>query len=175
MAARWQQSFVSSLAFLLVALGGAAAEEWKQQRYQTDGFQVEFSGPVDVHEQQLDDATKSRIVRSTTYVQDGGNDYAYIAIAMLVKDNVNFAAAVKAVRDSCKSITTDEPIDVPQGLGRELKGTNCGADAAWRLDGHYFSKGRWFYQVFTFVKMNGTDADNASAHHFVQSFKLIPN
>lgn len=168
-------SFILGLALLLTAAGAAGAAEWRLQKYATDGFQAEFSGPVEVAEQELDAQTRSRIVRSTTYIQDGGNTFAYVAIAMLSKSDINFDGALKSVRDSCKSITTDVAINVAEGRGRELRGANCGAGNAWRLDGRYFTKGNWFYQAFTYVKMNGSDADNEAAHHFVQSFSLIGN
>jgi len=94
---------------------------------------------------------------------------------MLGKGEINFEGGVQAVRDSCKKITSDTALDVPNGRGRELHGTNCGDGGAWRLEGRYYNTGHWFYQAFTFVKMDGDDADNEAAHHFVRSFRLIGN
>src|SRR5579863_4739521 len=81
--------FLFALVKLLGSGLAASAEEWKQQRYPDDGFQVEFSGPVAVTETAMSEETKSRIIRATNYLQESGSA-AYFVAAMLMKNGVNF-------------------------------------------------------------------------------------
>jgi hypothetical protein len=89
MLTRWSLLLLSAFVGLLGSGLSASAEEWKSQSYPDDGFQVEFSGPVAVTETAMSEQTKSRIVRATNYLQEGGAS-AYFVAAMLMKESVNF-------------------------------------------------------------------------------------
>lgn len=162
----------SALVLLLASEAVTYAETvtWRKQTYATDGFEVEFSGAVKVTPTKLNAETAKKIVRSTDYLQDGGSR-AYIVSASIVKGELNFDEGVKGNRDSlkCKKTTSDTPLNLAGGRGREVRGEGC-VDGTIVAEGRYFVKGKAFYQVVFLI----TDAsDLESGRHFLRSFKII--
>lgn len=170
MPARWLFLLLPVVVGLLGSSLPASAEEWKSQSYPHDGFQVEFSGPVAVTETAMSDETKSRIVRATNYLQDGGGS-AYFVAAMLMKESVNFdggsADAFLVSRCRAKKETPVTLAGAEKGL--EIQGSNCLGNGS-RFEQRFFQRGKWFYQVTAiYTADSGADA----ARHFLNSFKLL--
>jgi hypothetical protein len=159
------------LLFGLVSVGSIPAvhaEEWKQHRYQADGFQVEFSGQISVTETKMSPETQKVVSRSTQYLQDGGS-YAYIVTSGLYTKTPNFEGGVKSGNASgaCEKLE-GKPVSIPGAdQGREFVGTGC---KSGRWLNRYFLKGKWFYQILAIWPEDG---DAESARHFVESFKLL--
>jgi hypothetical protein len=162
---------VGILAGLLLFACGATAEPavWQVYTSADDGFSVQFSGPVKVDPTAIDDKVKDRIVRSTNYLQDGG-DYAFIVGASLMKYSVNFDEGVKAsfATLKCQTPISEADLKFPGGKAREVLGTDCTSDL--RVDSRYFTKAKWFYQAIALSKKEGGDV--ASVRRFLESFKV---
>jgi hypothetical protein len=161
----------SILASLLWFAHGAAAEPAAWQIYTSadDGFVVEFSGPVKVDPTAIDAKVKDRIVRSTNYLQDGG-EFAFIVGASLMRYSVNFDEGVKAsfATLKCQKTVSEADLKFPGGKAREVLGTDCASDL--RVDSRYFTKAKWFYQVIALTKKDGGDV--GSVRRFLESFKV---
>src|SRR5262245_40500301 len=103
------------LGLIAVSLGAplaaASAADWRTHSYDTDGFSVDFSGNVKVEPIAVNEQTKNMLVRSTSYVQDGGNIYVYLAAASNFVEGAkfDFAAGVKGTIDTyrCASVDSD--------------------------------------------------------------------
>jgi hypothetical protein len=161
---------VSCVAVWLAGAVGPAAAEWKKQRYVADGFEVEFSGQISVKETDLKPEVQEKIIRSTNYLQDGG-DFAYLVGASLMRYSVNFENGVKEsfATLQCKVTTKNAPLTVPGATAREVIGTDC--TGGLNAENRYMTKDKWFYQVISLFKKDGGDAE--SARYFLRSFKLI--
>ena len=170
MSVRWSFLFLSGFVWLLGSSLSTFAEEWKQQSYPADGFQVEFSAPVAVTETAMSDETKSGIVRATNYTQENGSS-AYFVAAMLIKDSVNFAGATSAAFLASKCQTSKEtPVALPGAeKGLEILGSSCLGNAS-HVEERFFQRGRWFYQI---TAIYAADGDAEAARHFLDSFKLL--
>lgn len=147
----------------------SAVAEWKTFRREADGFEASFSGEVKIAETQVTEDTKKRIVRSTDYMQDGGDDFVYIIGASLLKNDVNFDNGVKASYEAlkCKTTKTDAAMTFSGGRAHRKSGERC-FDDTMRVEARYYTKGKWFYQVIAIFKPAGsTDADR-----FINSFKV---
>jgi hypothetical protein len=160
----------SSLALLLAGIATVQAQGWTKYAYDGDGFEVEFSGKVDISPTAVDAETQSRIYRATNYLQEGG-DYAFIVAASLQRVPVNFdngvAQSIGALK--CKSIYRDVALPFAPGRARELRATSC-VDGRFRADARYYTQGSWFYQVLALHPIDGKrDAD---ARRFVESFRV---
>ena len=164
---------VFCLIFLLAGAIDADAQSWKKHRYATDGFEVEFSGEVKGTPTQLNPETQKKIVRAMQYMQDSGN-FVYAVAYSLNKQGVNFEEGSKSsfAALKCKTTTSDTPLTLPGGRGREFRGVDC-HDGTMRAECRYFTTGKWFYQVITLFKKDG--GDEKAARYFLQSFKLIAN
>jgi hypothetical protein len=167
---RWPFLLLSVFVWLLGAGISASAEEWKQQSYPDDGFQVEFSGPVAVTETAMSEDTKSRIVRATNYLQESGGA-AYFVAAMLMKIGVTFDGGSA---DSFLASRCETRKEVPVTLagaekGIEMVGTNCLGNGS-HFEQRFFQRGKWFYQV---TAIYGAGGDAEAARHFLNSFKLL--
>lgn len=169
MSVRWSL-LLSAFACLLGPSISASAEEWKQQSYPDDGFQVEFSGPVAVTETAMSDETKSRIVRATNYLQDSGAS-AYFVAAMLMKEAVNFdgGSADAFLASQCRS-RKETPVTLAGAeKGLEIQGANCLGNGS-HFEQRFFQRGKWFYQV---TAIYTADSGAEAARHFLTSFKLL--
>jgi hypothetical protein len=159
---------LSSLVWLLGASDCTHAEEWKQQSYPADGFQIEFSGPVAVKETDTSDETKNRIVRSTNYLQDNGTS-AYFVAAMLVKDSVNFDGGATDFVGKCQT-KEENPVTLSGAeKGLEILGSNCLGNGS-HFEERFFQRGKWFYQI---TAIYTADSVAVAARHFLNSFKLL--
>jgi hypothetical protein len=170
MLTRWSLLFVSGLAWLVGPGSGARAEEWKKQAYPADGFQIEFSGPFSVKATDMSDDTKSRLVRSTNYLQESGTA-AYLVAAMLMRDSVNFDGGSSNfyVASKCQD-RKEKPVELPGAdKGLEILGSNCLGNGS-HFEERFFQRGKWFYQITAIYTADG-DAD--AARHFLDSFKLL--
>lgn len=161
------------IASLAAALAPAHAATWQTHNYQTDGFAVDFSGTVMVKPNDLDADTMSRMTRSTSYIQDGGDVYVYVVGASLLKETVvfDFDAGVKGTIDTYKCAQIESDTSAKDGAvqSREIHGAKCGGDL--RVGARFVKQGRWFYQV---VYMIAPGANAADAAHFLASFRLVP-
>jgi hypothetical protein len=170
MFARW--SFLLWSAFACLPGSGvcASAEEWKQQSYPDDGFQIEFSGPVTVTETAVSDETRSRIVRATNYSQESGGTTYFVA-AMLMRNGVNFdgGSSDSFLASRCET-TKKAPVTlVGAEKGVEMQGSNCLGSGS-HFEQRFFQRGKWFYQV---TAIYAADGDAEAARHFLNSFKLL--
>src|SRR5262249_51711965 len=86
-------------------------QKWKKHLYLNDGFEVEFSGFVQILEQPIPEELKQRLSRRTYYVEEGGA-YAYHISSQLGRVGVNFEAAVRAGFSSaqCMIHLSDQPL-----------------------------------------------------------------
>lgn len=161
----------SLLILLLTTIDVVQAQTWKKHTYATDGFQVEFSGDVTISPTAVDAETKKKIVRATSYLEDGG-EYSYIVAASLQLVDVNFENGVKRsfAAIKCATTTADTPLTFAAGRARELRGTKC-HDGTFRVDARYFTVGKRFYQAMAIHPINGSHA--ANARRFIESFKVI--
>jgi hypothetical protein len=163
-----------TLGLVLLALcagrQAADAEDWTTHRYPADRFEVEFSGPVQVMPTKLSAAKKKLTVRSTDYLQDS-DVFAFIVNATLTRYSVEFDEGADASYQAlkCKTTVFDRPLPIDGGQGREIRGEDCANDL--HIEGHYFTTGKWFFQVL-FVGSKGY-TDEAAPQHFFQSFKII--
>ena len=163
----------ASFALLIAATATAQAAPWTSHKYETDGFAVEFSGDVAVKPIDVNAETQAAMVRSTSYLQDGGAAYAYLVGASLFKPDANFDfdAGVKGTMDSYKCKVTKSDVS-PTGIGdraREIRSAEC-VDGTVRIGARFVLDGKWFYQV---VYLIGKAHNQADAEHFLKSFKLI--
>jgi hypothetical protein len=161
---------LSVFACLLGSSACALAEEWKQQSYPDDGFQVEFSGPVTVTETAMSDETKSRIVRATNYLQDGAAA-AYFVAAMQMKESVNFdgGSADGFLVSQCQSKKETAVTLAGAEKGLEIVGSNCLGNGS-HFEQRFFQRGKWFYQV---TAIYTADSGAEAARHFLTSFRLL--
>jgi hypothetical protein len=138
--------------------------------YETDGFEVEFSGQVEVAQTEITPDSAKRLVRATNYLQSG-SDFAYMVNATVVRGTVNFSEAVRRSFQAinCRSIVTDTALPFPAGQARELHGIDC-HDGTAHAEARYFTAGRRFYQVLFLIKDSG---DLQAARRFLESFKVI--
>ena len=161
------------IALLLLCTWSATsvAQQWRVHSYPEDGFEVQFSGFVNVKPVEVSAEIRERIVRGTQYMQDGGS-YVYVVAASLNRYALNFdnGVAQSFAGLSCKSTLDDRVIQSPWGRGRELRGTNC-VDGKYRAEVQYHQSGLWFYQVLTLFRKDV--GDEASARYFLQSFKVL--
>jgi hypothetical protein len=163
-----------SLGLLLLFTAALEAQTaWTKHTYSTDGFEVEFSGPVKLDPTAVDAETRRLIVRATNYLQEGGG-YAFIVGASLQRVPVNFE---NGVGDSwrymnCAAKVSDTPLPFKGGRAREIRGTNCRPPEGgqYRADTRYFTVGRWFYQVLALHPIDGSR--EADARRFVESFRV---
>jgi hypothetical protein len=170
MVARWSFLLLSGFVWLLGSSLSSLAEEWKQQSYPADGFQVEFSGPVAVTETAMSDETKSRMVRATNYLQESGTA-AYFVAAMLMKNGVNFdgGSADSFLASRCET-RKETPVTLAGAeKGLEMVGTNCLGNGS-HFEQRFFQRGKWFYQV---TAIYTADGGAEAARHFLNSFKLL--
>jgi len=147
------------------------AQTSKGSTYETDGFEVEFSGHVEVAQTEITPESAKRLVRATNYLQKG-SDFAYMVNATIVRGTVNFSEAVKRSFQAfdCRSIVSDAALPFPAGQARELRGIDCPAGTA-RAEARYFTAGRRFYQVLFLIKKDSGDLQ--AARRFLESFKVI--
>jgi len=84
------------------------AQTSKGSTYETDGFEVEFSGHVEVAQTEITPDSAKRLVRATNYLQEG-SDFAYMVNATIVRGTVNFSEAVRRSFQAinCRSIVSD--------------------------------------------------------------------
>ena len=160
----------SSLGLLLVGMTAVEAQGWTKHSHTADGFEVEFSGKVQVSPTDMDADTRTRIIRATNYLQDG-NDYAFIVAASLQRVDVNFENGIKLSQGAlkCTTIISDTNLRFPGGRAREIRSTNC-TEGQFHADARYFTVGRWFYQVLALHPINGSLASDA--RRFVESFRV---
>lgn len=139
--------------------------------YEADGFEVEFSGHVEVAQTEITPDSAKRLVRATNYLRQGG-DFAYMVNATIARGTVNFSQASRSSFQAlkCRSIVSDTALPFPAGQARELRGTDC-HDGTARAEARYFTAGRRFYQVFFLIKQDGGDLQ--AARRFLESFKVI--
>lgn len=151
----------------------AEAADWRKYEYANEGFSIEFSGNVAVKQTDLSADTLSKMVSSTSYVQDGGATLAYVMAASRFKDEVefNFDAGVKGTMDTytCKVTESDTASTKGGKNTREVHASKC-VDGTVRVGARFFMVGKWFYQV---VYLIGPTESLADAEHYLQSFKLI--
>jgi hypothetical protein len=162
----------NAFALLLLAWSATSfAQQWRVHSYPEDGFEVQFSGFVNVKPVEVAAEVRERIVRGTQYMQDGGS-YVYVVAASLNRHAVNFGNGVEQsfAGLSCKSKASDRVIQSPWGQARELRGADC-VDGNYRAEVRYHQSGLWFYQVMTLFRKDV--GDEASARYFLQSFKVI--
>jgi hypothetical protein len=170
MLTRWSFLLLSAFVGLLGSGLSASAEEWKSQSYPDDGFQVEFSGPVAVTETAMSEQTKSRIVRATNYLQEGGAS-AYFVAAMLMKESVNFdgGSADAFLVSQCQA-KKETPVTLTGAeKGLEIVGSNCLGNGS-HFEQRFFQRGKWFYQV---TAIYTADGGAEAARHFLNSFRLL--
>jgi len=167
---RWQASVLTLLLIWLAASSiDAFAQSWRKHVYKTEGFETEFSGDIILRPSEINDDAKTRIVRSTKYIQEGPN-FRYMVVATLTKSGVNFDKGVEASFGSykCEKVLGETPLTVPRGKGREMRGAGC-ADSV-QLEARYYEAGNWFYQVLAEYKVAGGEQ---AARRFVEAFKLV--
>jgi hypothetical protein len=170
MLSRWPLLCLSGIIWLVGSTLSARAEEWKKQAYPADGFQIEFSGPAAVKETDMSDDTKSRLVRSTNYLQEGATA-AYLVAAMLMKDSVNFDGGSSNFYLASKCEDRKETAVTLAGAdkGLEILGSNCLGNGS-HFEQRFFQRGKWFYQI---TAIYTADGDAEAARHFLDSFKLL--
>lgn len=159
-----------SLLFAAAAVPARAETPvWKKVSYPADGFEAEFPGDVKAEPTAMDEATKPLVVRSTTYLNESATS-AYAVGATLYVHGVNLdnGATGSFGAFKCKTTTSDKPLKLAGGSGRELNGTDC--ENKTRVEAQYFAKGKWFYQVITLFNMEG--GDEAAARRFLKAFKI---
>lgn len=156
---------------LLSCLALFAAQTSKASTYETDGFEVEFSGHVAVAETEVTPDSAKRLVRATNYLQEG-SDFAYMVNATIARGTVNFSEAVRRSFQAinCRSIVSDTALPFPAGQARELRGIDC-HDGTARAEARYFTAGRRFYQVLFLIKKDSGDLE--AARRFLESFRVI--
>lgn len=161
---------LSCLVLLLASAADAHAQSWKKHRYVADGFEVEFSGDVQIKRTELSAEAKKTIVRSTNYVQ-GNATTAYVFSATLYTDVPDLDVVAKRGFGvlKCKTTISDNPLSIPGGRGREFRGADCNEGV--RAETRYFLTGKWLYQALALYKKDG--GDEKAARYFVQSFKSI--
>jgi hypothetical protein len=163
-AARHAYTVLSCLILLVACHEAVRAQGWNRFTYAIDGFEVEFSGNVLVSALPLD--AKARIVRSTSYQQDGG-DFSYMVNAVLVQDSVNFENGIRVGYGEMKCATAirDTSFVLKAIRAREIHGADC-VDGNYRAETRYFTTGKWFYQVIALYKRTAasTRARNASSN-----------
>jgi len=167
---RWQAKFLAlMMLWLTVSSIDARAQAWRKHVHKSDGFESEFSGEVVVRPSQISEEAKARIVRSTNYIQNGGN-FKYMVAATLTKSGVIFDKGVEAGFGSykCQASLGQTALSVANGIGRELRGADC-ADG-FQVEARYYAVGNWFYQVIAQYKAGGGEP---AARRFLQSFKVI--
>jgi hypothetical protein len=147
------------------------AQTSKKSTYETDGFEVAFSGHVKVAPTEITPESEKRLVRATNYLQEG-SDFAYLVNATIARGTVNFSEAVKRSFQAvnCKSIVSDTALPFSAGQARELRGIDC-HDGTVYAEARYFTAGRRFYQVLFLVKKDSGDLQ--AARRFLESFKVI--
>jgi hypothetical protein len=169
-----RHAFIVAVAALATALAPAFAAEWRTHTYEADGFAIDFSGPVTAKPTPVDEATQQAMVRTTAYVQDGGNLYAYAANASLWKAEhpIDFDAGVKGTMDAYKCTATDSDAATPEGevKAREIYASACLGGTA-RVGAKFVLRGQWFYQIVYIIT---ADAQTADGKRFLASFKLLP-
>jgi hypothetical protein len=158
----------------LALLAGAVetqAQPSKGSTYEADGFEVEFSGRIEVAQTEITPVLAKRLVRATNYLQEG-SDFAYMVNVTIVRGPVNFSEGVKRSFQAinCRSIVSDTALPFPAGQGRELRGIDC-HDGTARAEARYFAAGRRFYQVLFLIKKGSGDLQ--AARRFLESFKVI--
>jgi hypothetical protein len=170
MPARSLRLLLTSVVLLVVGTAALQAQTWTRHSYATDGFEVEFSGRVDVSPTAVDGETRSRIFRATNYLQDGG-DFAFIVAASLQRVPVNFENGVEQSIGALKCATTISNTTLPfsRGRAREVRATGC-VSGKFRAHARYFTQGSWFYQVLALHPVNGSR--EAEAQRFVESFRV---
>lgn len=164
---------IAALALTIAGTTTAQAAPWQTHKYETDGFAIEFSGDVLTKPIDVNADTLSKMIRTTSYLQDGGNVYAYIVGASLFKDDASFDfdAGVKGTMATYKCTVIDSDTS-PTGTGdraREIHGSKCDGGTI-RVGARFFLVGKWFYQVAYLIT---EEANAADAEHFLQSFGLI--
>ena len=159
------------LVFLLVWHSAAFAETWTKNVYETDGFEVEFSGGIQTTPIEMNAETRANTVRSTSYMQNAG-DSVYFVGATLVRSEVLFDAGSSAsfAAYKCKVTILDSALAFGKGRARRIQGTNCGG-GTYTAYTRYFTTGKWFYQIGALFKQD-SGLDEA-ARHFVTSFNVI--
>lgn len=162
----------ASLALMIAATGLTQAAAWQAHQYQTDGFAVEFSANVKVSPIAVNETTQAKMVRATSYLQDGGGAYAYLVGASLFKDDAlfDFAAGVIGTMKSykCRMIDSDTTTKQMGNLVREVRGSQC-MDGTARVGARFVLADKWFYQV---VYLVSRESDRPDAEYFLQSFRL---
>jgi hypothetical protein len=158
------------LVLFLACAADVRAQSWKKHQYAADGFEVEFSGDVQIKQTELSAEAKKTTVRSTNYVQ-GNATTAYILSATLFTDVPDLDVVAKRGFGvlNCKTTISDTPLSLSGGRGREFRGTDCNEGV--RAETRYFAKGKWVYQALALYKKDG--GDEKAARYFVQSFKAI--
>jgi len=163
---------IALVASTVAAFATAHAAAWQTHAYETDGFVVDFSGPVLVKPIDLDANTMNSMTRSTSYMQNGGDTYVYLVGASLLKETIvfDFDAGVKGTIDTYKCAQIDSDISARHGTGqsREIHGTKCKGDV--RVGARFVKQGRWFYQVVYLITPKA-NADDAA--HFLATFKVL--
>ena len=161
---------LSCLVLFLTSVADVRAQSWKKHQYAADGFEVEFSGDVQIKQTELSADAKKTTVRSTNYVQ-GNATTAYILSATLFTDAPDLDVVAKRGFGvlNCKTTISDTPLSISGGRGREFRGTDCNEGV--RAETRYFAKGKWVYQALALYKKDG--GDEKAARYFVQSFKAI--
>jgi hypothetical protein len=161
---------LSCLVLFLACAADARAQTWKKHQYAADGFEVEFSGDVQIKRTELSAEAKKTTVRSTNYVQ-GNATTAYILSATLFTDVPDLDVVAKRGFGvlNCKTTISDTPLSFSGGRGREFRGADCNEGV--RAETRYFAVGKWVYQALALYRKDG--GDEKAARYFVQSFKPI--
>jgi hypothetical protein len=162
---------------VMAAAGYAVAASWQTQEYRTDGFAVDFSGPVAVEKNQEDE----KVVRSNIYQQistsfDSNHTTSFystytIVTTLFASDiQLNFDLAVTTSMGvfKCMVTTSDTTPTFAVDRAREIHSAQCNGGA--RVAGVFLLKGQWFYQMVYWIT---DDAELPDAEHFLHSFKLI--
>lgn len=162
--------FLLPCIFLFASAADVQAQSWKKHRYAADGFEIEFSGSVQVKPENLSAEARKTTVRSTNYVQ-GAADTAYALSATLYMNVPDLDVVAKRGFGflNCKTTVSDNPLSIAGGRGREFRGAGCNEGV--RAETRYFLVGKWLYQALALYKTDG--GDEKAARYFVQSFKLI--
>ena len=162
-----------AIAAILAAMSApAGAAEWRLVTVKPDGFSIDFSGDIAIEATVLDEKTLQALVRSTMYMQDGGNT-AYVAAATLSKGVLNFQSGVDQTMATykCGHTDSDDSKTLADGtINRVIYANHC-LDGNATVAGSFFVRGQWFYQVIYLIP---DGADTADAEHFLHSFKLLP-
>ena len=153
---------------------GAGAQDWKKHKYAKDGFEIDFSGPVKIYPTELDEKTRSVVVRSTNYLQDLGDEAYIVGVTLYRGANVQFERGAKASFASfnCKEVSVNRPLDSASGPAREMSAAGC-HDGSYSAQARYYLVGDRFYQVIAVYKTQGEGG--ARAGHFLRSFTLTGN